>query len=103
MPRRRACDPVRLPPRLRRGPVEWWRRSPRHSLGAVMDHALMIIATAVAMILVQKADAFEDLLRPAADRLRVGAQSLAPPALDVSPITVPDAAVGVATNGRVLE
>jgi hypothetical protein len=41
-----------------------------------MDHGLMIIATAVAMILVQKADAFEDLLRAAAQRLRSGVQPL---------------------------
>ncbi len=35
-----------------------------------MDYGLIIIATAVAVILVQRADAFEDLLRAAAQRLR---------------------------------
>lgn len=35
-----------------------------------MNYGIVIIATAVAMILVQRADAFEDLLRAAASALR---------------------------------
>jgi len=35
-----------------------------------MSYGIVIIATAIAMILVQRADAFEDLLRAAAGALR---------------------------------
>lgn len=40
------------------------------SQGEAMNYGIVIIATAVAMILVQRADAFEDLLRAAAGALR---------------------------------